>query len=131
MGRGEADGHFQNYAEYARILRTWLVAYGIGGPVLLVTNLAFADRLAKSGHVDAIGYLFLLGVALQVLLALVNKWCAYATYAATRDPKLEVRPVYRLMGWVNDQIWIDVVLDLLSVTAFAWGTLLIVGSFIH
>ena len=31
-------GHFENYAEYAKTLRSWLVAYGIGGPVLFLTN---------------------------------------------------------------------------------------------
>lgn len=30
--------HFNNYADYSRTLRAWLVAYGIGGPVLFVTN---------------------------------------------------------------------------------------------
>jgi len=31
----EASGHFGNYAEYNKLLRTWFVAFGIGGPTLL------------------------------------------------------------------------------------------------
>lgn len=30
----QSDGPFQNYADYSKTLRAWLVAYGIGGPVL-------------------------------------------------------------------------------------------------
>jgi hypothetical protein len=31
------EGFFEGYASFAGVLRTWLIAYGIGCPVLLVT----------------------------------------------------------------------------------------------
>lgn len=44
MATTNAEHYFQAYAEYSKVLRTWLVAYGIGAPVLLLTN----EPLAKS-----------------------------------------------------------------------------------
>ena len=38
----DIDGYFRAYEEYSKLIRTWLVAYGVGAPVLLFTN----DRLA-------------------------------------------------------------------------------------
>jgi hypothetical protein len=34
----DAVGTFQAYAEYNKTLRTWFVAFGIGGPALFLVN---------------------------------------------------------------------------------------------
>ena len=34
--RREETGYVDNYLSFARTLRTWFVAYGIGAPVLIV-----------------------------------------------------------------------------------------------
>jgi hypothetical protein len=46
----EAEGFYKVYEEHAKALRTWLVAYGVGGPVLFLTNPIAQERLAKSGQ---------------------------------------------------------------------------------
>ena len=50
----QKEGHFQNYSDYSRTLRAWLVAYGIGGPVLFLTNDKVATRVAESGHANKV-----------------------------------------------------------------------------
>ena len=78
--------HFQNYADYSRTLRAWLVAYGIGGPILFVTNDKITEKVSKSGFATEIIALFLAGVGLQVLLSMVNKWGAWHLYRGAGDP---------------------------------------------
>ncbi len=62
----DSDDFHKSYDDYARILRTWFVAYGVGGPVLLLTNDNVSEKLESSGRAPEILYSFLIGVALQV-----------------------------------------------------------------
>src|SRR5437667_8179111 len=86
---------FQDYNEFAKALRTWFVAYGIGGPVLLLTNETLRSRIAASGSARYIAAAFLLGVAAQILLAILNKTTLWFCYRAAREPKLKKRLVYQ------------------------------------
>ena len=51
--RDDAEDHYQSYAEHNRILRTWLVAYGIGAPVLILSNDTLWARLASAPHANS------------------------------------------------------------------------------
>lgn len=126
----QKDGHFQNYADYSRTLRAWLVAYGVGGPVLFLTNDAIASRVAISGHARQIVTLFLTGVALQILLALVNKWSAWQMYRGAGDPGYQQRRRYRAWHVVNSCSWIDFWVDLLSLMAFVLATWKVLNVFL-
>lgn len=114
--------HFNNYADYSRTLRAWLVAYGIGGPVLFVTNEKVTERIAKSGYANEIIVLFLLGVALQIILATINKWGAWHMYRGAGDAKYCRTWRYKLWGFINEQSWIDFVIDLWSLLMFMLAT---------
>jgi hypothetical protein len=71
--RATIQRRFDLYTDYARMLRLWLVAYGVGAPVLFLTQPQVADRLRQSGNGQFIAIVFLLGVAAQVINAAVNK----------------------------------------------------------
>ncbi|MBB3843862.1 hypothetical protein [Xanthomonas arboricola] len=120
---------FANYSEYAKTLRAWLVAYGIGGPVLFFTNNQLSAALKASPHRDWIVDLFLLGVALQVILAFVNKWCAWHLYVGEYDSAFQSRRSYKFWAWLNERSWIDLSIDALSLVSFAVSTLLAVRVF--
>ncbi len=47
----QATEYLEAYAEHSKVIRTWFVAYGIGAPVLLLTNEALARTLKASGSV--------------------------------------------------------------------------------
>lgn len=120
---------FANYSEYAKTLRAWLVAYGIGAPVLFLTNNDLSTALRASAHRDWIVDLFLAGVALQVILAFLNKWCAWHMYVGEYDSTFQSHRSYRFWSWLNGRSCIDLLFDGLSLVSFAVSTLLAVRVF--
>jgi hypothetical protein len=80
------EGFYKAYEEHSKTLRTWLVAYGIGAPVLFLTNDSLAGKLASSPQAGLIGVVFLIGTLLQVLLAALNKGVMWACYYAAAVP---------------------------------------------
>ena len=127
----EADGHYQNYAEYSKSLRSWLVAYGIGGPVLFLTNKDVYSKVAESASSVAIVDLFLFGVGLQILLSVINKWAAYHMYRGAFAPAYTSTMTYQIWSWINDRSWIDFLIDLVSIAVFVSATGLVLGIFMR
>jgi len=76
----DREAYFDAYQEYSKVLRTWFVVYGIGGPVLLLTNETLARALKASGEGKCLAAFFLAGVALQVVLAALNKFSMWGIY---------------------------------------------------
>ena len=68
-----AAGSYAAYSECNKTLRTWLVAFGIGGPALFLVNDTAVKRLVTAGTLKTVAALFLIGIAVQVLSALLNK----------------------------------------------------------
>ncbi|MEX1826849.1 hypothetical protein [Luteibacter sp. CQ10] len=124
------DAYYANYAEYAKTLRAWLVAYGIGGPVLFLTNEKAAARLASAENALTIIAFFLIGVGLQVLGTVVNKWAAWHVYSTLDDEARANHWPSRFWCWVNKQTWFDILLDTSSIAAFAVATALLMGVFL-
>lgn len=121
------DGHFANYAEYSKTLRSWLVAYGIGGPVLFLTNKDAPAKLASSPHLKTIVTLFVAGVALQIFLAFINKWAAWHLYKASIREDYEQTRLYKVWFWINEQSWIDFFVDLGALGAFSVATWIVLN----
>jgi hypothetical protein len=118
----DGEGHYLAYLEHARTLRTWLVAYGIGGPVLILSQDSLWKRLMASGHLPRIATLFLIGVALQVFLAAVNKNAMWAVYYGTIEPSYKQTYRYKIGEWLSSQYTIDFALDLATMILFAVAT---------
>ncbi len=139
MANGEAgkkeDSEFYGpYAEHSKTLRAWFVAYGIGGPVVLLSSDEAWDSLVKSGCGRYVGLLFIFGGIIQILSSLLNKhsmWLLYLeeveakerkTNGVTEIPITERKPTYRLADWYSKQTWIDVLLDIYTLIFFSWAT---------
>jgi hypothetical protein len=110
------------YEEHSKTLRTWLVAYGVGAPVLLLTNDSIWKALAGSGTAPEIGTMFLIGAALQVSLAAINKAAMWVSYYGEIEPGYRTKTRYRLAHWVAQQFWIDLLIDLASMILFGMAT---------
>ena len=143
MGQDSKDytGHFDSYAEYSKTFRSWMVAYGIGGPILLFTGKDAPQALAKSPQLQAIVTLFVLGVGLQIVLALINKWAAwhmyrgaYALYQHEQgDPDGDGHhstKTYEAWCWINKQSWIDFLVDIGALASFTVATWIVLKIFL-
>jgi hypothetical protein len=122
-----ADKSFEAYHEYTKTLRTWLVTYGIGGPILFISQEKLAAVIAASPLKDKIVYLFLGGVAVQIAIALLNKWTNWAAYALALNPPAVLRCYHHMVIWFANQFWIDMLCDLASSAAFVIATLFVLG----
>lgn len=121
LAKDGKDTFLSLYNEYAKILRTWLVAYGIGGPVLFFTNEKLSQKIGGSGQTKLIVYLFLIGVACQVLLAFLNKWVNWVIFAYSDSSKTPW--ICNKCDWISEQFWIDILLDLGAIVLFAFATM--------
>ena len=122
-----AKGYYSAYQYHSNLLRTWLVAYGIGGPVLLFTNESLWHQLKVSGEVIVIGTLFLIGVACQIFLAALNKAVMWTLYFGEGDLQFQKKRRYKIMAWLSGQIWIDLGFDIASMVLMAWATVTVFG----
>jgi hypothetical protein len=127
----DGSGSFESYSEYNRVLRTWFVAFGIGGPALILVNPAVAQMLNLAGELRGVVVLFLVGAASQVAGALLNKVANWYCYRAKSDSGGEGKYVYQICSWVIKQFWIDVGLDLITIVVFgiaAWQVLTVFAT---
>ena len=121
---------WEAYADWSKHLRTWLVAYGIVAPILFLSRKEVWDVLAASADRRLITVLFLGGVASQVALATLNKWSSWGYYSAQQWPGSYANAWWApLAKWLVNQFWIDVLIDLLTLTAFIAATVLTLNLF--
>jgi len=122
----EAKEYFSAYSEGAKMLRAWFIAYGVGGPVLFLTQEGISSRILESGQANFIVYLFLAGVLFQVVIALINKWVNWILYAYANpsDKKSRTQKTsYEVADVISEQFWLDMLADLGSIFTFGWATL--------
>lgn len=125
-----ADSYWKVYEEYTKTVRTWFVAYGIGAPVLVLGNEKLWRQLAKDDVLSWVGLLFITGGALQVLLAMFNRWASWHHFHAKfRGAEAgALTRAERAAKWWLGQFWIDVSADLVSLITFVVGTVVLFRS---
>jgi len=110
------------YSSHARNLRTWLVAYGIGAPVLFLSNESLWIAVSKAECATCIAVLFLTGVASQIFIAFVNKNAMWICYYGERTESFKSRVIYKISDWLSAQFWIDILCDIISMICFIIAT---------
>ena len=116
------EEYFDAYKEHSKTLRTWLVAYGIGAPVLFMTNEKLVQKFSDSPDSELIAAFFLIGVVLQVLLAATNKAVNWASYFAEGHEERKKEWCFKFACWFCDQFWVDMSIDIASLVFFAIAT---------
>jgi hypothetical protein len=123
------DDNLRLYSEYNKTLRAWLVGFGFGVPALFIVNAAAQERLLAASNSKFIVWLFLLGAAAQIGMAFINKeisWCAF------HKNDVGSSNVNRFVSWAagyENTFGIDVALDIISLIAFSWSIILIMGLY--
>lgn len=139
----DASEHFEAYGQYNRTLRIWFVAFGVGGPVLFLVEPDLRRELEESGKLACVVYPFLLGVALQIIGALVNKavaWSAYYDEAFKRTYKCQWQWIrvwwpslcdwyFSKCKWFVNQYWFDAIIDVATFGLFALATIRLLHVF--
>lgn len=121
-------GTFQAYAEYNKILRTWFVAFGVGGPALFLVNDKLADALVKAGQLRLVVVLFLAGATAQIVGAFLNKvanWYMYQSMVSEDADGI----FHTVSEWFVDQFWPDMLLDVGTIAAFGYAAWLLLTVF--
>ena len=116
--------YFEVYKYHASMLRTWLVAYGIGAPVIVLTNEHIWLALQKSKYSSLISWLYLIGVAIQICITAINKYVMWASYYGESHPEFLDTKRYRLAKCIRGLIIIDFIIDLGSILLFSAATLI-------
>ena len=119
------DDHYEAYTAYAKLLRSWFVAYGIGGPVILLSSDVLRNQVIVSGRAGIIGLLFISGVAFQILIAFVNKTLMWSIYYSKIKPKIVTKRWYKAARKICDMFWLDMLADLLTLLTFSAATVLV------
>jgi hypothetical protein len=128
-GNRAAHAYYEGYAEYNRILRSWFVAFGIGGLAMLLVEERLRTALIGSGTARLVVALFLTGVALQILIAGLNKYANWYCYAGEDDAAYQRTAAYRFWSGVARQFIIDVVVDVATAVCFFAAIGLLFGVF--
>ena len=115
-------GFFEPYKYFANQLRTWLIAYGIGAPVLFVSQPTIADALKPSGCGRSMIFLFLVGVSLQIVQAWMYKAAMWYLYLGELNKKFQTSKKHKISVWVAERFWPEFVIDLASIALFSFAT---------
>ena len=111
------------YIYHGRVLRTWLVAYGVGAPAVLLTRDSAWNALREYENAPLLAGLFFLGVLAQVVITLVNKTVNWLVYNAEDTPDLKkTSRWWDYVDVLSEQYWLDVLADVVSIVSFIWAT---------
>jgi hypothetical protein len=125
----DATDAFGAYAEYNKVLRTWFVAFGIGGPALFLVNDKLAEKLVAAGQLRWVVALFLFGATAQVFGALLNKIANWYVYVGTVDRQMKGSRRQRFADWLISQFWIDITIDVITIVSFGGAAWLLMTVF--
>jgi len=126
----EETGYYQAYAEFAKTLRTWFIAYGIGAPALVLSNKDLWNTVKGSGSLISIAVLFLLGVTFQVIEAFIYKTAMWHLYVGESDEDHMKTWWYKMADTVSESYKLELFFDVGAFIFFAIATILLVTTLV-
>lgn len=124
----ENSKFYEPYTYFARTLRGWLVAYGIGAPVVVASQKELTAQLVKTGWLEAVVLVFLSGVLVQILTAFLYKYALWILHLEEIKYKSKEGLVYRLSHGFYLRIWPTAVFDLITVGLYIGPTYIVLSS---
>lgn len=114
--------HFANYQEYNKTLRTWFVTFGLGVPSLFLINHDLGLKLLAFAHHTRVIAFYLIGCAIQVFIAVVNKFIAWHSYDDYQTVRVRDAWLHAAIRKIENSFWIDMIADLVTAGFFACAT---------
>lgn len=135
MMRGETnikDSEFyEPYASFSRIMRAWLVAYGIGAPALLASQDAFKAILAVPNQAMFIISCFLFGASVQIIAAFIYKYSMGYIYFEDLGKVSKKTNRYKIAEWFSEAMWLEMLFDIISIGSFALATVKVLMLYVQ
>ena len=116
------DDYFEPYAYFARTVRLWFVAYGIGVPAATISNEWLLEKLQGSGCLPSVFWCFFSGVAVQVLMAMIWRTSMWYQYIAADASEVSRTRMYRASKWLSERYVFEMIPDVVTITLFAIAT---------
>lgn len=123
----DEKGFYEPYVGFAKALRTWFIAYGIGAPVLLFQSETCWSKLTSSGQALPPVLFFLAGVVIQILTAMVYKTAMWYLYIGELDEHRKLRKSYKISDWLSETYCIEFVIDFVTLALFVAATYMVVN----
>ena len=124
--KSEESGFYEPYAYFSRTLRAWLVAYGIGAPILIISQDHLSNKILSSGLGNEITIWFLAGVCIQVIAAILYKYSMGFIYFSELDSSLVNTKRYEIADWLSEAFWLELLFDVVAIVCFIRGTYLVI-----
>lgn len=113
---------YGSYEEYSKTLRTWFVAYGVGAPVIFLSNEALTKKVLGAPDSKCLIAAFFAGVVIQVILTIINKNIMWGCYYGEINTEFKSTRRYKTADWLSRQYWIDIIFDLISLTLLSYAS---------
>lgn len=124
----QEKGFYEAYAGFARTLRTWLIAYGVGAPVVFLSNEAIWSSVVNANKVRLVAWAFLIGVSIQVFTAILYKTAMWYLYMGEDNDAFRKTTRYKVSDWLSECYVLESILDLASIVLFAYATFVTVNA---
>lgn len=99
-----------------------MIAYGIGGPALLLSQEKLATRFIAAPSARTTLVLFLIGVIAQVAVAVLYKTAMWYLYVGERSLEVKKRWTYKASDWISEAYLVETSFDLTSIFLFGVAT---------
>lgn len=129
-GPEDATEYLRSYQNFASTMRAWLIAYGIGAPVLFATQGAFECVFANSLAAKPLIYMYLSGVGIQIVSALSFKASMWYIFWGALKSEFKNTWRYRISDWLSEQLWVEIGLDISTIGLFGLATARVLVLFI-
>ncbi len=117
--------YFEPYRHYSQVLRAWLVGFGVGVPILLISQSEIVTPVISSEKSLIIFGLFLLGVSAQVLVALLYKYSMAILYVNEYSSYETSSKSIKFANYLGTRFWPDVLGDIVAILSYIVATSLL------
>jgi len=126
--RLEQGSYFDAYSHFARTLRLWFIAYGVGAPIAICSSDRLLDAVVAARSLNPVVPLFFAGIAVQIMMAMIWRTALWYQYRAEYKPNSMSTWRYRASCRISDQYWLEFLADLFTLVLFAYATWVAVSA---
>lgn len=123
-GKKDDPGFYGSYEKFTTTLRAWFIAYGIGFIVYLGSKDSAFSSVTDKKSILSVLFFLVLGIFLQVVGALLYKYCMRYFYYDDAGHVTRNEKHYKLLSSLSDNVWVELSFDFGTLLCFVWSTFL-------